>query len=208
MYCAWLDGRAQELIWFVLALGNYWEVRYPVLRSFSLHLHTHITFYLYPSGLTHVPCKLGQYQTTTKDNQVQTMYTIFVTMSAGVLLWQSAQKTLRKKFNAFIEAEWHIYASVYKTIIGSDNCLSAKFYLCLNMLTLKHRETHGCVVSTVATDALVLNHQAISIHIILDQFHIKIFHIRRTASENEITFWKKWPSHLCIISHNSITAYS
>ena len=34
----------------------------------------------------------------------------------------------------------------------------------LNELTLKHRETHGCVVSTVATDALVLKHQAISIH--------------------------------------------
>ena len=31
-------------------------------------------------------------------------------------------------------------------------------------LTTKHRETHGCVVSTVATDALVLQHQAISIH--------------------------------------------
>ena len=31
-------------------------------------------------------------------------------------------------------------------------------------LTLKHRERHGCVVSTVATDALVLKHQAISIH--------------------------------------------
>ena len=30
-------------------------------------------------------------------------------------------------------------------------------------LTLKHRETHGCVVSTVATDALVLKHQTISI---------------------------------------------
>ena len=30
-------------------------------------------------------------------------------------------------------------------------------------LTLKHRETHGCIVSTVATDALVLKHQAISI---------------------------------------------
>ena len=29
--------------------------------------------------------------------------------------------------------------------------------------TLKHRETHGCVVSTVATNALVLKHQAISI---------------------------------------------
>ena len=33
-----------------------------------------------------------------------------------------------------------------------------------SMLTLKHRETHECVVSTVATDALVLKHQAISIH--------------------------------------------
>ena len=32
------------------------------------------------------------------------------------------------------------------------------------VLTLKHRETHGCVVSTVATDALVLKHQAISSH--------------------------------------------
>ena len=30
-------------------------------------------------------------------------------------------------------------------------------------LTLKHWETHGCVVSTVATDALVLKHQVISI---------------------------------------------
>ena len=31
-------------------------------------------------------------------------------------------------------------------------------------LTLKHRETHGCLFNTVATDALVLKHQAISIH--------------------------------------------
>ena len=31
-------------------------------------------------------------------------------------------------------------------------------------LTLKHQETHGCLVSTVATDVLVLKHQAISIH--------------------------------------------
>ena len=47
------------------------------------------------------------------------------------------------------------------------------------LLNDKHRETHGCVVSTVATDAPVLKHQAISIHnvdqtfIVLDQFHIK-----------------------------------
>ena len=31
-------------------------------------------------------------------------------------------------------------------------------------LTLKHWETHGCVASTVAIDALVLKHQAISTH--------------------------------------------
>ena len=47
-------------------------------------------------------------------------------------------------------------------------CLSAqvvlqKHKLIWEHLTLKHRETHGCVVSTVATDALVLKHQAISI---------------------------------------------
>ena len=46
-------------------------------------------------------------------------------------------------------------------------------------LTLKHQEMHGCIVSTVATDALVLKHQAISIHnadltfVVLDQFQIK-----------------------------------
>ena len=37
-------------------------------------------------------------------------------------------------------------------------------HVCHAVLTPKHRETHGCVVSTVATDALVLKHQAISIH--------------------------------------------
>ena len=31
-----------------------------------------------------------------------------------------------------------------------------------HVLTLKHRETHWCIVSTVATDALALEHQAIS----------------------------------------------
>ena len=43
--------------------------------------------------------------------------------------------------------------------LGTGMSSSYKMYL-----TLKHRETHGCVVSTVATDALVLKHQAISIH--------------------------------------------
>ena len=52
-------------------------------------------------------------------------------------------------------------------------------------------------VSTVATDALVLKHQAISIHnadwtfIVLDQFDIKISHLWCTTLENKIMFWKK-----------------
>ena len=47
---------------------------------------------------------------------------------------------------------------------------------------LKHRETHGCIVSTVASDTLVLKHQAISIRnadltfIVLYQIHIRISH--------------------------------
>ena len=39
-----------------------------------------------------------------------------------------------------------------------------QIYFDLVSLTPKHRETHGCVVSTVAADALVLKHQSISIH--------------------------------------------
>ena len=46
--------------------------------------------------------------------------------------------------------------------INLDNCLLPD--LCQEItLTLKHWETHGCVVSIVATDALVLKHQVISI---------------------------------------------
>ena len=46
--------------------------------------------------------------------------------------------------------------SINNKFVNVDNSINSS-------LTLKHRETHGCVVSTVATDALVLKHQAISI---------------------------------------------
>ena len=51
----------------------------------------------------------------------------------------------------------------------------------LNELTHKLLKMHGCIVSAVATDALVLKHQAISIHnadwiyIALDPFTQKWF---------------------------------
>ena len=59
-----------------------------------------------------------------------------------------------------------------KISIHNSNQLQSEIIVCkmaailypdLNVLTLKHRETHGCIVSTVATDALVLKHQVISI---------------------------------------------
>ena len=51
---------------------------------------------------------------------------------------------------------------MFWTNVNQDYCITAS--LQYNELTPKHWETHGCVVSTVATDALVLKHQAISIH--------------------------------------------
>ena len=99
-----------------------------------------------------------------------------------------------------------MYKMYTKSVILTKGCsVKPHKHLLINSyhtLTLKHRETHGCVVSTVATDALVLKHQAISIHntdqafIVLDQFHIKIPHLRWTISRNKITFLKKWPSRL------------
>ena len=59
------------------------------------------------------------------------------------------------------------------------------------------------VFNTVATDALVLKHLAISIHsvdkifIVFEWFHTTIFHSELTTWENRITFWKKkWPNGL------------
>ena len=51
----------------------------------------------------------------------------------------------------------------------------------IHLLTHKQLEINVCVLSTVATDALVLKHQAISTHdaeyifIVLDQFHAKYY---------------------------------
>ena len=54
------------------------------------------------------------------------------------------------------------HKDMFWTNVNHDYCITAS--LQYNELTSKHWETHKCVVSTVATDALVLKHQAISIH--------------------------------------------
>ena len=62
------------------------------------------------------------------------------------------------------------------------------------LLTHKYLETHGCLVSIVATDALVLYvrpsvptvHSASEIFVVLYQFHLKILHLLSTTLENII----------------------
>ena len=56
---------------------------------------------------------------------------------------------------------WYAHHGLKWPVIVKDELVSFKSED--KNLTLKHRETHGCVVSTVATDAPVLKHQAISI---------------------------------------------
>ena len=51
-----------------------------------------------------------------------------------------------------------------RLLIPGPWALVKRKHLNINSWTHKHWETHGCLVSTVATDALVLKHQAISIH--------------------------------------------
>ena len=52
------------------------------------------------------------------------------------------------------------------------------------MLTRNQLKTQGCVIRTMAADALELNHQAISIQsaeqgiVVLDQFHTEILHLQ------------------------------
>ena len=53
---------------------------------------------------------------------------------------------------------------VMDTINQRNNPVEYGWMSHMNPLTPKHWEMYGCVVSKVATDALVLKHQAISIH--------------------------------------------
>ena len=55
---------------------------------------------------------------------------------------------------------------------------------------------HGCIISTVATDALVLKHQDISTHntdweVVLEQAQTNILHLQQTISEIAIKFITK-----------------
>ena len=56
----------------------------------------------------------------------------------------------------------NVKSSAKLSYIMETSPVTIKPWCYLYHLALKHRETHGCVVSTAATDALVLKHQVIS----------------------------------------------
>ena len=63
---------------------------------------------------------------------------------------------------------------------------------------------HGSILISMATNALVLKHQTISIHsadlryIILHQFHTKLLHVLWKISENVVIFWEKKRQPSCL----------
>ena len=142
----------------------------------QVHLGAIIIFYYPVTSIDRLPQCLSRFSSHCQHRYPERKQTLFYLINMRHTLCAELLITLLK----------HIPISEISAI-----------FLRQSLLTLNQRETHGCVVSTVATDALLLKHQAISIHnadltfIVLDQFHIKILHIRWTASENEITFWKK-----------------
>ena len=58
----------------------------------------------------------------------------------------------------------NFFLNLKGVILIQENSLENVCKLLVILLTHKHQNTHGCIVNTVATDALVLKHQAISIH--------------------------------------------
>ena len=81
------------------------------------------------------------------------------------------------------------------TKFGADHLVCSKW---IEPLTSKQLEMHGCILSTEATYALVLKHQAISIHstdktlIVLDQLHFpNITFMVNSIGKYEIAVWKK-----------------
>ena len=82
----------------------------------------------------------------------------------------------------------HISKMINSTLNSSKKLfpLNLQNYDGKTLLTHKQLEMHRCILSTIATDALVLKHQAISIHsadkifIVLGQFHTKMSQLNGT----------------------------
>ena len=94
---------------------------------------------------------------------------------------------------------WFVLLHSYDLKIFMCVCMCVCVCLCFHLdntiwgLTHTQLETHVCAFSTVVTDALVLNHQAITIHS-ADLVFLYRPNMYRKQHKKEIKFWKKWPS--------------
>ena len=74
---------------------------------------------------------------------------------------KSVPNQSNKERKYFIQRDYTGFGELLGKLLHTTDVLISNMFC---MLILKHWERHRCVVSTVATDALVLKHQAISIH--------------------------------------------
>ena len=104
-------------------------------------------------------------------HQNRTVYFIMMMLISTVFSWKQLNCDLFLTVGLFDEFNnclwlkyylWHLLLT--RSMFLNKNHACRPINLKPQVLTLKHGETHGCVVSTVATDALVLKHQTISIY--------------------------------------------
>ena len=100
-----------------------------------------------------------------------------------------------------------IYWNTFTRILSQNSSIFIHGYAIENVtwkivaivLTLNLLEKHGCILSTVVTNTLVLKHQPISTHRLTkyswnsDTFHVEMLHIWRTVVWNEIILEKNYP---------------
>ena len=107
----------------------------------------------------------------------------------GVCLWTVEIHNKMKTVTFHLIDGWSPSSVSY---INDLKCFIYQFFL-----THQQLKRHGCISSTVATDALVLKHQAISTHSAgwmfsaLDLLHVYMLQLFWTTLRNGIIFWKK-----------------
>ena len=98
-------------------------------------------------------------------------------------------------FDSFQSQNYSFWRLVVHSIILKSYWILSRVFALLS--THKQLEMHGCVLSTVVTDGLVLKRQFISIKsaerilIVLDQFHWKIIYVRIMIIKYNIKFRRK-----------------
>ena len=147
---------------------NYWSL--PIMEAFCCHavVRCEIDRYLqqWPVPLQYSPSHISPYW----DTSVNTAYHIAhvdTVASTAYIGWHidigARDYAPCRQYHNICESTVILASLQISKHVSLFITLSYLSNIVFSPLNLKHRETHGCLVSTVATDALVLKHQAISI---------------------------------------------